>query len=63
MGRFATGVIHLWHEPAYAVQNRRLFDDTLAADRVVARSGMSAIATTPGPTNTQSKPTSLSHAL
>ena len=56
MGRFATGVIHLWHEPAYAVRNRRLFDDTLADDRVVARRGMSA---THGSTITHSKPTSL----
>src|SRR5262245_24761465 len=37
MGRFATGLIHLRHEPAYAVQNRRLFDDTLADDLVIAR--------------------------
>jgi len=54
MGRFAAGVNHLWHEPAYVVQNRRLFDDTLADDRVVAQSGLSAI----GSTDTCSKPTS-----
>jgi glycosyltransferase involved in cell wall biosynthesis len=43
MGRFATGVIHLWHEPAYAKRNKHLFDETLEAERIRARSGLSAI--------------------
>jgi hypothetical protein len=36
----ATGVIHLWHEPAYAKLNRRLFDGTLESDRTRARKGL-----------------------
>jgi glycosyltransferase involved in cell wall biosynthesis len=42
MGRFATGVIHLWHIPVNEVHNRLLFEHTLADDRFVARRGMSA---------------------
>jgi glycosyltransferase involved in cell wall biosynthesis len=42
-GSYATGVIHLYHEPTYSRENRRLFDDTLAVRRIAARLGMSAI--------------------
>jgi glycosyltransferase involved in cell wall biosynthesis len=43
-GRYATGVIHLHHEPALTKENRRLLDDTLACARVRARQGMSTLA-------------------
>lgn len=39
-GRFATGVIHLWHEPVYAKENKRRFDETIASDRMRARQGL-----------------------
>jgi glycosyltransferase involved in cell wall biosynthesis len=40
-GRYATGVIHLYHESARA--NRHLFEDTVATARIRARSGLSAL--------------------
>jgi len=42
-GRYATGVIHLYHDSLIARENRRLLDDTLACARVRARQGMSAL--------------------
>jgi glycosyltransferase involved in cell wall biosynthesis len=47
-GRFATGVLHLWHAPAdrsRLPQNARKLSDTIAGDDVRARRGMSAIQT------------------
>jgi glycosyltransferase involved in cell wall biosynthesis len=43
-GRYATGVIHLYHDFFLTKVNRRLLDDTLACARVRARQGMSALA-------------------
>jgi glycosyltransferase involved in cell wall biosynthesis len=42
-GNFATGVIHLFHEPPSAHENRRLLDETLATARIQARKGMSTL--------------------
>jgi glycosyltransferase involved in cell wall biosynthesis len=51
-GRFATGVLHLWHAPAdrsRLPQNARQLSDTIAGDNVRARRGLSAIQTTASP--------------
>jgi glycosyltransferase involved in cell wall biosynthesis len=51
-GRFATGVLHLWHAPAdrsRLPQNARKLSDTIAGDNVRARRGLSAIQTTASP--------------
>jgi len=45
-GRYATGVIHLYHDSAQA--NRRLFEDTVATARIRARSGLSALQSAKG---------------
>jgi glycosyltransferase involved in cell wall biosynthesis len=42
-GKYATGVIHLYHEPPGVHENRRLFDDTLACARIKARKGISTL--------------------
>jgi glycosyltransferase involved in cell wall biosynthesis len=42
-GRWATGVIHLHHEPAWTAPNRALFEETMASDRILARTGLSAL--------------------
>jgi len=42
-GRYATAVIHLWHEPHYSRENRLLFETVLADNRVAARRGISAL--------------------
>ena len=39
-GRFATGVIHLWHEAVYTRENRLLFEETLESKRIIARCGL-----------------------
>lgn len=44
-GRYATGVLHLWHREAdrsALAQNDRQIDDVLAGDRITARVGLSA---------------------
>jgi hypothetical protein len=46
-GRFATGVLHLWHPEADRARlsaNRAKLDDVLKSDRVRALSGLSALA-------------------
>lgn len=46
-GRYATGVLHLWHREAdrsALAQNDRQIDDVLAGDRITARRGLSATA-------------------
>jgi glycosyltransferase involved in cell wall biosynthesis len=47
-GNYATGVIHLHHEPPSAIQNRMLFDETLACARIQARKGMSTLMNSEG---------------
>lgn len=45
-GRFATGVLHLWHpefDRAGLPDNQRRLDQVLASDRVAARQGMSSL--------------------
>lgn len=41
-GRFATGVIHLFHHPAYVVENRRRFVEMENGKGYLARKGLSA---------------------
>ena len=51
-GRFATGVLHLWHAPAdrsRLPQNARKLSDTIAGDNVRAQRGLSAIQTAAAP--------------
>jgi glycosyltransferase involved in cell wall biosynthesis len=51
-GRFATGVLHLWHAPAdrsRLPQNARKLSDTIAGDNVRAQRGLSAIQTAASP--------------
>ena len=46
-GRFATGVVHLWHPEADRSslrRNQQMLDDVLRGDRVRARSGLSLLA-------------------
>jgi len=46
-GRFATGVLHLWHKKADRSRlpdNDRLLDEALAGDWVRARQGISTLA-------------------
>lgn len=46
-GRFATGVLHLWHQPAdlsCLPQNERQFDEALNSGHVQAKRGLSALA-------------------
>jgi glycosyltransferase involved in cell wall biosynthesis len=40
-GRLATGVLHLWHESAFAAANRLLFNETLKQRRTRAVIGLS----------------------
>jgi glycosyltransferase involved in cell wall biosynthesis len=45
-GRYATGVLHLWHPEADRVRlsdNERRLDEVLASDRILATKGMSAL--------------------
>jgi glycosyltransferase involved in cell wall biosynthesis len=45
-GRYATGVLHLWHpdaDRARLADNERRLDDVLASDRIVASKGLSAL--------------------
>src|SRR5262249_31643150 len=45
-GRFATGVLHLWHPPAARSRlelNQQIFDEVLRSDRVLAVRGFSAL--------------------
>ncbi len=49
-GRWATGVLHLWHpeaDRARLAENDRRFDEVLAGDRVQAMKGLSAISRDP----------------
>jgi glycosyltransferase involved in cell wall biosynthesis len=51
-GVFATGVLHLWHaeaERGRLAENERRLSDSLAGDRIRARSGLSAIRSAPSP--------------
>lgn len=54
-GRYATGVLHLWHPDADRTrlsENEQRLDDVLASDRTVARKGLSALrgeTTSPAP--------------
>ena len=51
-GRFATGVLHLWHAPAdrsRLPQNARKLSDTIVGDNVRAQRGLSAIQTAASP--------------
>jgi glycosyltransferase involved in cell wall biosynthesis len=46
-GRFATGVLHLWHPPAdrgFMAENGRKLDETIRSKRVRALRGLSAVA-------------------
>jgi glycosyltransferase involved in cell wall biosynthesis len=45
-GRYATGVLHLWHpdaDRARLADNEQRLDDVLASDRIVANKGLSAL--------------------
>ncbi len=45
-GRYATGVLHLWHKDADRARlsdNERRLDEVLASDRIVASKGLSAL--------------------
>jgi glycosyltransferase involved in cell wall biosynthesis len=54
-GRYATGVLHLWHpdaDRARLADNERRLDDILASDRIAASKGLSALrgeTTSPAP--------------
>jgi glycosyltransferase involved in cell wall biosynthesis len=51
-GVFATGVLHLWHaeaERGRLAENEHRLSDSLAGDRIRARSGLSAIRSAPSP--------------
>ncbi len=46
-GRFATGVLHLWHPPAdrgFVPDNERKLDEAIRMRRVRALDGLSALA-------------------
>jgi 23S rRNA A2030 N6-methylase RlmJ len=45
-GRFATGVLHLWHpqqDRSRLLENDRRLDEVLASDRIQAKQGLSAL--------------------
>jgi glycosyltransferase involved in cell wall biosynthesis len=54
-GRYATGVLHLWHpdaDRARLAENEQRLDDVLASDRILASKGLSALrgeTTSPAP--------------